>query len=122
MWNYLAAHWQGRLGLTKSFFVNGVLIFVLFYAMAIAAASGLPATLGNSRLTIFTWLGVLLVWATWACVGAFRCGLRYALDQNGKVQRVGGVLVIAGVVVFAWFTGHDLYYLLVRPLFRQVAS
>jgi hypothetical protein len=120
MWNYISAHWQGRLGLSKSFFLNGVLVLFFFFAIAAALSFG---RLRDSQLTIYVWAVLLLVWAIWACVGVFRCGLRNAFNgMNGKARRAGGIFVLAIVVVFAWFTGNDLYHLFVYPLFSRLTS
>lgn len=114
MWNYVVTHWQGKLGLVKSFFQNGLTALILFFAVAVALIiGGLP----DSQPVNDIWLVLMLVWATWACVGAFRYRLYYALERvHGKVRRVGGVLVMVIVVVFAWFTAQDLYHLFIYPL------
>ena len=115
MWNYISAHWQGKLGLAKSFFLNGFLILALFLAVVPVL---IFAGLRDSRLSIYIWVVLFLIWAIWACVGAFRSGLRNALDgMNGKARRAAGVLVMAIVVVFVWFTGNDLYHMFIYPLF-----
>ena len=120
MWNYIVAHWQGKLGLAKSFLLNGVLILVLLFAVAAALS---VAGLGGSQPAMYTYMVIFFVWAVWAGVGSFRSGLRNALDRmNGKLRRVGGVLVMGIVLLTAWGMGNDFYHMLVYPLFLHLAG
>jgi hypothetical protein len=53
-----------------------------------------------------------VLWAIWAGVEIFRCGARNAFDStNPKARRIGGVAVMAGVIVVAAFMAQDVYYL-----------
>jgi hypothetical protein len=117
MWNYIVAHWQGRLGLLRSFLLNGVMILVLLFIAAAALSFGAS----DSQIVICAWAGMFVVWAIWACVGVFRCGARNVFDRtNGKARRIGALIAMLSVVVFAWFTGKDVYYLFVRPIFLHL--
>jgi hypothetical protein len=115
MWNYIIAHWRGRLGLLQSLLLNGV----VGYFVIIALLWGISATpAGSSRISVYAWAVVLVLWSIWALVGIFRCGGRNAFgDPSSKVRRVGGVVAIVGAVLVGFFTAKDIYFLFVKPLF-----
>ena len=119
MWNYIVAHWNGRLGLLRSCLLNGVAVYLLLLLVLWAIATS--AAVGSSPVSpVFAYAvaGVFLIWGIWAGVGIFRCGGRNAFNSTSSTaRRIGGVAAIAGVVLFAFFMAKDTYYLFVKPLF-----
>jgi hypothetical protein len=116
MWNYIVAHWSGRLGLLRSCLLNGAAVYCLLLLVSWAIATS--AAVGSSPMFVYAVAGVFVLWGIWAGVGIFRCGGRNAFDStNTTIRRIGGVAAIAGVVLVAWFMAKDVYYLFVRPLF-----
>jgi hypothetical protein len=116
MWTYILAHWRGQLGLLRSYLLNGVAIFVVLLLVSAAALEFLPRS-GPEQIFIYAWLVLFTVWAVWACVGIFRCGVRYTFArQNGIVRRLGGLIAMATVIVYVWFVSQDLYHLFLMPL------
>jgi hypothetical protein len=116
MWNYIVAHWRGRLGLVRSSLLNGVAIYWLLILLIFIITSTIGGA--DSPLFVYTGAGVFLLWGIWAGVGIFRCGARNAFDKtNSTGRRIGGVVAVAGAVLVASFMAKDLYHLFIRPLF-----
>jgi hypothetical protein len=108
MWNYIVAHWRGRLGLLKSCLLNGVGVYCLLVLVSMI----IGGRVAQSWTLAYAVLGVFVLWGIWAGVGIFRCGARNAFDStNTKIRRIGGVAAIAGVVLVASFMAKDVYYL-----------
>jgi hypothetical protein len=115
MWNYIIAHWRGRLGLLQSVLLNGVAGYFLIIAL-LWAISATPAR--SSQISVYAWAVVLVLWSIWALVGIFRCGGRNAFgDLSSKARRVAGMVAIVGAVLVGFFTAKDIYHMFVKPLF-----
>jgi hypothetical protein len=113
IWNYIVAHWRGRLGLLRSALLNGVIAYFILVAIALTVGR-----VSDSQILIYGVKGVFVLWAIWAGVGILRCGARNAFDTaNTKARRIGGVAAIVGVVLVASFMGRDVYHLFLKPLF-----
>ena len=110
--NYLVAHWRGELGLLKSLFANGVAGYFLLILLGLI----FQTATGPTPLLFYGFLGCFLLWASWAYVGIFRCGKRYALDRTKSLsRRISGVAVATGSLIvgslFFAVTANDMYRL-----------
>ena len=110
--NYLVAHWRGELGLLKSIFANGVAGYFLLILLGLI----FQTAAGPTPLLFYGFLGCFLLWASWAYVGIFRCGKRYALDRTKSLsRRISGVAVALGSLIvgslFFAVTANDIYRL-----------
>jgi hypothetical protein len=115
MWNYIVAHWGGRLGLLRSCLLNGVAVYCLLVFLSMVIVGSVT---GLSPILAYGVGGLFVIWGIWAGVDIFRCGGRNAFDSTSSTaRRIGGVAAIVGVVLFAFFMAKDTYYLFVKPLF-----
>lgn len=105
---YVVGHWRGKLSLTKSVLLNGLLV----YAVLVVALVALGQIL-TSQIFVFFGLAVFLAWAIWASVGIVRCSIRLSFSDNSAVStRVFGVAAIIGVAIAVMYTIMDVWYLL----------
>jgi mannose/fructose/N-acetylgalactosamine-specific phosphotransferase system component IID len=99
IWNYIVAHWRGRLGLLRSSLLNGVVVYCLLVFIIVS----------SGKAFFYTGATVFLLWWIWASVGIFRCGGRYTFDRaNTTVRRIEGVAAIAGVVIVGAYMARDV--------------
>jgi hypothetical protein len=126
MWQYIVAHWRGRLGLLKSCFVNGIAVYLVLLLGGAGLGMLLKSVVGasrfdilaESRVAVFGVFAVFALWLVWAGVGIFRCGTRNAIDRsNTTVRRIGGAAAVAAALFAAFLTAKDVYYLFIRPFF-----
>src|SRR5436305_13487851 len=119
MHKYVLAHWCGEHGLLRSCLLNGgILFFVSAIGWALLGCLLLIPVFAivhfafGVRTETCTWIATYilcytslaggLLWAIWASVGIFRCGVRNAFDKtNTKARRIGGVVAIAWAL---WIT------------------
>jgi hypothetical protein len=125
MLKLLVRHWRGEEGLIQSCLVNGGFVglmvkgwsIFLASALSIALIGGIPITFlipyalvlqvrlknfGEGALCANVLVLPFAVWAVWACVGAFRAGLRNASGKGNSRTRqfAGRVAVVWAVSVF----------------------
>jgi hypothetical protein len=106
---YLVAHWQGRHGLLRSTLINGVISYViLIIALVTFGQIWQGPTDDHPVAPVIGMMGVLLLWTVWVFVGIVRSALN-ALGQGKPVfLKIGGAVVLIGVVTVMAFTVHDL--------------
>jgi hypothetical protein len=117
---YISEHWRGNQSLARSCLVNGVLLGIAAY-MAVAI---MGAVIGRGYIS---WCrshtdycaGHMMdfvfyiafpfrtfpraIWAVWATVGMFRCGVRnWVHSSAAKARLSGGGAVIAAVILAVW--------------------
>lgn len=108
MRRYILTHWRGEQELLVSSLINGILIYVVLVASLVSIGQ-----LVSSRVFTFGGIVVFVLWMIWAAVGNFRCGIRNALAQaNGWGARLGGVIVVVGVLLVGFFSIKDVTLLL----------
>jgi len=103
--NYFLLHWHGGCSLARAYWVNNVLLNVLWsLAIAGVVASGITQEFGI-RTSGFWSLGILLVGLTlslWSAVGAWRSAEFHSLRGGRRVWgRIVMVLVAAGLLRLA---------------------
>lgn len=109
---YLVAHWRGKLSLTKSVLINGLLI----YAILVVAFVSLGQIVTSQIFVIFG-LSVFLAWAIWASVGIVRCSLRLTFAGNSAVYtRVFGIAAIIGVAIAVAYIVKDIWMIVLSPM------
>jgi hypothetical protein len=104
--NYFVAHWQGRHGLLRSTLLNGVLSYVILIVILVTVGQAWRGP-NNAPVAVVIGVGVLLLWAVWAFVGIVRSASK-ALGQEPVLLRIGGAVVLIGVVTVLAFAVHDL--------------
>lgn len=80
---YLGAHWQGRLGLATSFWLNVVLaglLFPLIIAILIGAASAVSSF--AAVVVVVASPLVYLAFVIWQCVGLYRCAMAHIVGSK----------------------------------------
>ena len=116
MWDYIKAHWQGRLGLLRSCLLNGLAGYLLVLTVGL-----IPAWFGFVDMGLLVYAGLIVLWWIWAGVGIVRCGGRYAFNkENTLVRRFGGVAAILGGGLISWLVGGFLvgtYTISLKPFF-----
>jgi hypothetical protein len=60
MWNYIVAHWSGRLGLLRSCLLNGAAVYCLLLLVSWAIAAS--AAVGSSPMFVYAVAGVFVLW------------------------------------------------------------
>ncbi|TLP53487.1 MULTISPECIES: hypothetical protein [Pseudomonas] len=99
--SYLSRHWRGELSLTRTFWLNGVAVRLLFDALATPQVETL---LGNpsrdpidSAYLAGVLIGISLILWLWQLVGLWRCARRHS-------EFVGVVVPLLIVAVLAHYT------------------
>jgi hypothetical protein len=108
MWDYIVAHWNGRLGLLRSCLLNGVAVYLLLLLVSWAIATS--AAVGSSLVFAYAVAGVFLIWGIWAGVGIFRCGGRNAFTNTSSTARRGGGYSRRGAGCFLHGEGYLLSF------------
>jgi hypothetical protein len=74
--SYALAHWQGRLGLATSFWLNCILVGIVFPIMAFVLISAASSIVPEAAtLLVLALIIVHIALIVWQSVGLYRCGL-----------------------------------------------
>lgn len=94
---YVREGWQGRHGLARAFWIDGVLVRLgLFVVIALAVKLTRAATLDEIRLCAVSSCGATLGVALWQTVGIWR-------SRGGNRRGAGGWVARAVLTYAAWF-------------------
>lgn len=100
--SYLLNHWQGRLGLATSFWLNTILFGFLF-SFLMSVFFGLSAAmLGEGVGLLFLFLPIVwLAFVIWQHVGLYRCGLAHIFAPQPQFKLWAHLSVIWSVLPIA---------------------
>jgi len=100
---YAVRHWSGKLGLAKSFWINGAGVYLLSTLYSFELGRHLrDSTRSHIRLGIISYLGVLAAVRVWQCVGIWRA------SHGARVHPFARLLARLGVVALMLDTGVDV--------------
>jgi hypothetical protein len=101
---YLVAHWQGGLSLARSFWLNGVVGYVVLVALVVGLRSYLP---------VYPSMLAFVVFVVWACVGITRSALRVVRSPQATItSKFKAYLALTMVVLVAMGSAADFLLLL----------
>lgn len=92
---YIKDHWNGELTLRRSFFLNGVLLYLLLVILTLAVDS--IVTVSNQSV-IAAYMILFLMAMIWSLVGIARAAIKVLLAANVGLLRKAGALIAIIVV------------------------
>ena len=102
MFNYIQAHWAGRMPLWKAYWVNAVLLS-LAAGVVLGGLAGLVLALSGANVPVEAWdvLGgwIALPITVWGMVGTWRSAVAYQAEKPGRFWGiVAQVFIVLGVL------------------------
>lgn len=100
---YIVAHWRGEQSLTRSFFLNGIIAYLMamvLLVVLIALGNGhlntLRNTLGSFLGLIYTVFFILLM--AWSLIGIVRAAINVIRAPNKFVRKLYAVVILIAVL------------------------
>jgi GYF domain 2 len=85
--SYILAHWQGRLGLATSFWLNCVLIGIIFPIVSFLFLATAYSVLPDAAVLLLLLLVLLhIALIVWQTVGLYRCGLAHIFSPRTQFK------------------------------------
>src|SRR5215468_1691193 len=73
--SYIVRHWRGQQNVLWSFAVNGVTLYLVIVAAAIATGAALGIFAGGPEWPLALLVPLFFLWLAWALVGTTRAGV-----------------------------------------------
>jgi len=109
--NYFANHLRGEQSLPWSFFVNGLLFYLLLTGAIIGAAYELSRFAISIDLSVVVFV-ILASWFVWSIVGNVRAALRVLKSRDRSFgMKTFAVFVLLALCVIAVYVVSDVVWL-----------
>ena len=113
---YLKSHWRGQQTISRSFVINGFLIFLLLGAPLAMQPIEVweeivfesPRTLTLTTVLAISYLSVLAAWLGWFAVGTARSAVRTLSSGYGLASKILAIIALLILAAMLVPLAHDL--------------
>ena len=109
MKGYIVRHWRGQQNVLWSFAVNGMTLYLVIAAAALAAGASLGTFAGGPEWPLALLVPPYFVWLAWALVGTTRAGLATLRDHTAHwALKLSTLVVFVGLAIGLYGAASDL--------------
>jgi hypothetical protein len=101
MLSYIARHWQGKLSVSRSFFLNLIAAYFLTVILLFTLRSHFSAVSG---------LALFAVIQTWGIVGTLRSATRVIKESPRRLDKILSAIVLLAVALIVTWAMVDIWH------------
>lgn len=106
---YIVRHWRGQQNVLWSFAVNGVTLYLVIVAAAIATGAALGIFAGGPEWPLALLVPLFFLWLAWALVGTTRAGVAILRDHTAHwALKLSTLFVFVGLAISLYGAVTDL--------------